>query len=312
LKISIIVPVYNEVESLSILADEIQSAMDSVTDEFEIIIVDDGSTDGSPTVIEELCEKHAYCKAIILTRNYGKSAAYMAGFDLAQGETIITLDADLQDNPAEIPRVLQKLKKGFDLVIGWKKGRINNEWYKTVPSKVYNRIKAVLFGIPLTDSNSGFRAMNQAVAKSLDLYGDRYRFIPELSHLNGFKVGEIPVRHRKRKFGESKYGPTRFYTGIMDLISVRFLSHYSSKPLHFFGLIALPLLFLGGCLELYVLIQKLMGSMFRTHIAALIIGVLFILVGVQFLILGLLGEMITSQTRRRELPSIKSTIGFSE
>jgi glycosyltransferase involved in cell wall biosynthesis len=230
-------------------------------------------------------------------KNYGKSAAYSRGFLSAKGRIIITLDADLQDNPGEIPKLLRLLDNGQDLAVGWKQDRLSNEPAKKTASWVFNRIVRVFFGIRLHDSNSGFRAMRREVAKSLELYGDLYRFIPEIAHSKGYKVAETGVSHRRRKFGQTKYGPTRFWTGFLDLITVRFLSRFIQKPLHFFGTVGLFPLSVGLALEAYVLAKKLSGEPFATHLAALIIGVLLILVGLQFIATGLIGEMISKQSK---------------
>jgi len=276
---------------------------------YEIIFIDDGSNDGSAEVLLNLAKEDENVRFIGFYNNYKKSAAYTAGFNAARGELIFTLDSDLQDVPSEMPKLLDKINEGCDLVVGWKQKRLNNEPLKKIPSFFYNAIKRKLFGLKLHDSNSGFRCMKKSVAMSLSLYGDRYRFIPEFAHMSGFKVAEVPTLHRSRKFGKSKYGGSRFVTGLMDLLSVRYIARYSTKPLHFFGLLSFLTIFLGGGLEIYVLIAKLAGSNFQTHIAAIIIGVLFIILGFLFLGIGLLGEML-SQSRRSTEYAIKHKYGF--
>ena len=292
-ELSFVVPACNEAGNVTPLHREITAVAAELGPPFELILVDDGSTDGTAREIEALAASDPRLVCVRFSRNRGKSEAYAAGFSAASGERVVTLDADGQDDPAEIPRLLAALEEGYDLVVGWKQGRFGNEPVKTVPSRFYNALKGFCFGLRLHDSNCGFRAMRAAVAKSLRLYGDQYRFLPEIAHLAGFAVTEVPVTHRPRTRGQSKYGPRRFWTGLLDLLAVRFVTAYLHKPLHFFGTLALAPVFLGAVLELYVLGQKvILGSPFRHHVAALVIGVLFLLLGVQLLTIGLIGEML--------------------
>ena len=233
---SIIIPVFNEAASIPQLHDELSVAIKEViasgnrkkkgaaTDQYEIIFVDDGSTDGTTHLLRKLAMNDSHCRLIRLNRNHGKALAYTAGFDAALGQYVITLDGDLQDVPSEIPKILTKLVEDeFDLVVGWKSNRFENEPMKALPSKIFNRLKGTLFRLSLHDSNSGFRVMRREVAKSLNLHGGQYRFIPEIAQLSGFKVGEAPVHHRARLYGNSKYGPMRFWTGLIDMFSVWFM-----------------------------------------------------------------------------------------
>lgn len=310
--ISIVIPVRDEEESIRPLLDSLVPVMEKIGRPWEAIFVDDGSTDGTRSLLREAAGDIPAVKAIRFTRNFGKAAAYMAGFRAAGGSVIVTMDSDLQDDPREIPRLLRTLKEGDnDLVVGWKKNRLANEPVKKIPSFIYNKCKSLLFGLSLRDSNCGFRAMRRSVMESLDLYGGNYRFIPELANLRGFWIAEIPVRHRPREYGHSKYGAFRFWTGLLDLLTVRFLTGFVARPLHFFGTAGLVPLLLGGMLEFYVLIAKLMGSTFRTHLAAMIIGVLLIVVGVQLIATGLVCEMISAQGRRRTY-EIAGRHGFGE
>lgn len=297
---SVIVPAFNEVESVAELAAEIKAALDKAGGDFELIFVNDGSYDGTAEKLDELARADRRIRVLHLQRNSGKSAAYSAGFDAATGELVVTLDADLQDDPAELPKLLAALDSGADLAIGWKQGRLGNEPGKTVPSRFFNALIHLLFGLRLHDSNSGFRAMRRPVAQSLELYGDLYRFIPELAHRRGFRVTEAGVQHRRRRYGRSKYGVTRFWTGVLDLLTVRFITGFTRKPLHFFGTLGLFPLLLGTGLEVYVLVRKLMGDRFQAHVAALITGVLLITVGIQLVATGLIGEMIAASSRGRE------------
>lgn len=296
MRTSMVIPVYNEACSIQLLYEELNPILTEIAQsnkaDCEVIFVDDGSTDSTAEEVSALAATDSRVKLIRMRRNRGKSAAYSAGFAASQGDIIITLDGDLQDDPAFIPKLLAKLQQGYDLVVGWKQNRLENEPVKTLSSRIFNSLKSLFFGLKLHDSNSGFRVMRSAVARSLQLHGDLYRFIPELAARQGFRVTELPVIHRRRRFGASKFGPGRFWTGLLDLLSVRFLIGFVHKPLHFFGTIGLFPLLSGLALEAYVLLRKLLGSRFQTHLAALIIGVLLIMIGVQLIAIGLIGEMI--------------------
>jgi glycosyltransferase involved in cell wall biosynthesis len=297
---SVIIPAFNESESVEELHAEVTTALTSLGDDFEIIFVDDGSYDGTGAKIDALADRDRHVRAIHFLRNFGKSAAYTAGFEAATGDIVLTIDADLQDDPAQLSDLLAKLDQGNDLVVGWKQHRLENEPSKTVPSRFFNLLVHLIFGLRLHDSNSGFRAMRRSVAASIELYGDLYRFIPELAYRKGFRVAEAGVQHRRRKHGHSKYGMTRFWTGVLDLLTVRFITGFTHKPLHFFGTVGLLPTLAGAAIEAYVLTCKFMGDQFRTHLAALIVGVLFIMVGIQIIATGLIGEMITAQNHRRD------------
>lgn len=299
-RISAVVPAFNEVESLDPLFDEVAGVLDGLNEPWELIFVDDGSNDGTVDKMWEIADRDTRVKVVKFVRNFGKSAAYMAGFAEVEGQIVVTLDADLQDDPNEIPKLLASLRDdGWDLIVGWKQGRAGNEPHKALPSKVFNGLIALLFGLRLHDSNCGFRVMRSEVAQSLDLYGDQYRFIPEFAHVKGFRVTEQGVNHRKRKFGRSKYGPKRFWTGLLDLMTVRFITAFADRPLHFFGTLGLGPFLLGVGIETYVLVAKLLGSTFQVHVAAIIIGVMLIVVGFQCIITGLIGEMLSAQQRSR-------------
>jgi glycosyltransferase involved in cell wall biosynthesis len=298
--VSVVVPALNEVQSIEPLYVEVSAVMDALGEGWELVFVDDGSGDGTVDKMWALADRDPRVRVVKFVRNFGKSAAYMAGFEQIRGRMVVTLDADLQDDPHEIPRMLGRMRaEGWDLIVGWKQGRTGNEPHKALPSKVFNGLIALLFGLSLHDSNCGFRVMRAEVARSLDLYGDQYRFIPELAHVKGFRVTEEGVNHRKRKFGRSKYGPKRFWTGLLDLITVRFITAFADRPLHFFGTFGLVPFVIGGGLEFYVLIAKLLGSTFQDHVGAIIIGVLLIIMGFQSVITGLIGEMLSAQQRAR-------------
>jgi glycosyltransferase involved in cell wall biosynthesis len=251
---SVIVPVFNEEKCIETLNDELIEVLGSMGESFEIIYVDDGSSDETYPTIKNLQKSDHRIEIISFVQNFGKSAVYTAGFEAAKGEIIITIDADLQDNPVEIPGLISELKQGpVDLVVGWKQKRLKNEPLKAVPSKVFNWLVSFIYGIELNDSNSGFRAMREEVALGIDLRGDLYRFIPQLAYMKGYRVKEVPVEHRKRKEGKSKYGPKRFWTGILDMITLRFITKYKNRPLHFLGTLGILPLIVGFGLEAYVL-----------------------------------------------------------
>ncbi len=297
MRYSVVIPARDEQDSVAELHRELAAVMERLGGDFEVIYVDDGSTDATPERLAAVVRSDPRARLIRFRANYGKSAAYSAGFAAASGEVVLTLDSDLQDDPAEIPNLLAALDEGFDLAVGWKQHRLENEPAKTLPSRVFNFVKRLVFGLRLHDSNSGFRAMRRAVAAALELRGDNYRFIPELAHFAGFRVTERPVAHRRRRFGHSKYGVTRFWTGLLDLVAVGFITRYARKPLHFFGTLGLVPLLAGVGLEAYVLVRKLGGSRFSEHLAALIVGVMLILVGLQLIATGLVGEMVAAGRR---------------
>jgi glycosyltransferase involved in cell wall biosynthesis len=296
---SVVIPAYNEVDSVEELYQELISILEPRGESFEILFADDGSTDGTSEKLAEIQQRDTRVRVLRFIRNVEKSAAYTAAFRATRGDVVITLDADLQDDPHEIPKLLERLEEGNDLVVGWKMHRLENEPGKTIPSRLFNALLHRAFGLQLRDSNSGFRVMRNPVAKSLDLYGDMYRFIPQLAFVKGFRVAEEGVAHRKRKYGVSKYGPKRFWTGLLDLLTVRFLTRFSQKPLHFLGTVGLVPFALGVLLEIYVLLQKLTGDLFQNHIAAIIVGVMLMLLGFQCIVSGLLGEMLSARTHQQ-------------
>ena len=292
MKISLIIPVFNEEKSLPKLYQEINSVMQSLRRSFEIIFIDDGSTDRSIEVIQRLKRRDRHIKAIQFRGNLGKSAALAAGFKRAQGEVIITLDADLQDNPTEIPNLLSKLEEGYDLVCGWKKRR-HDPFSKVFPSRTWNFFTSLLSGVKLHDFNCGLKAYRQEVAKNLILYGELYRLIPILAAEKKFKITEIPVKHRRRKYGQSKFGWERFIKGFLDMITVVFLTKFTRRPAHFFGSLGVSLFLIGLIADLYVVGIKVSTGTTQGRIPLLLAGILFMVLGVQLLSTGLIAEMIT-------------------
>jgi glycosyltransferase involved in cell wall biosynthesis len=301
--ISVIIPVYNEEKNVPILIDKFLNLSGLVGKEWEVIFVDDGSTDDTFSELKKIREKIPQIKIVHFGINAGKAAAYTAGFQLASGNVIITMDGDLQDDPAEIPSFLSALAKGSDLVVGWKyqgKGSAG----KAVPSRIFNSLLSILTGLKVNDSNCPFRAMKRDVARSLNIYGDLYRFIPYLAFQKGYKVTEIKVENYPRRFGSSKYGISRLFNGVMDLMTVLFISRYSTRPLHFFGIPGLLSLVLGFFIDVFLVVQGFFITGRIGHTALLIMGVMLIVIGIQFISLGLLGELlVTAKTiELKDLP----------
>jgi glycosyltransferase involved in cell wall biosynthesis len=295
--LSLVIPVYNEVESLPELYARLTEVLGGLSLVYEIVFIDDGSTDGTFEGLRTLYDRDPHVRALRFRRNFGKTAALVAGFDECRGSTIMTMDADLQDDPSEIPNFLAKLDEGFDLVSGWKKDR-QDPISKTLPSKVFNRVVSTATGIHMHDFNNGFKAYRREVTEELKLYADLHRFIPVMASWRGFKVVEIPVKHHPRKYGKSKFGAGRFAKGMLDFFKVLFLTRYMQKPLHLFGGIGAVLVFIGVVVGLY-----LSEEHFRTgnigQRPLLDLAILLVITGVQLFSLGLLGEMLRNVSYRR-------------
>ncbi len=297
--ISIIIPVYNEVESIRELHGELTHVL-SRYDHYELVFVDDGSSDGSIDLLNELSNTDGHTKVIQFYRNYGKAAALAEGFKYSSGDYVVTMDADLQDDPAEIPNLVSKLEEGYDLVSGWKKTR-HDPWTKRWPSKFFNLITRLMTGVKIHDFNCGLKIYRNSVIKTVEIYGGRHRYIPALAGQKKFKVSEIVVNHRSRKFGVTKYGGARLFHGFFDLITILFLNRYTQQPLHLFGMVGIILSTMGLSVEIYVLYLKyLLGEPFQRHIALLVFGVMLILIGIQFISMGLLGEMMARSQQSKE------------
>ena len=304
---SVVLPLFNEVDSLAILFGELDTAFKNQAVEF--IFVDDGSHDGSWSVVRKLAAADPRIKAIRLRRNFGKAAALTAGFSVCTGSIVLTLDADLQDNPAEVHRFLKEIESGLDVVSGWKKTR-HDPWHKVAPSRLFNWVVSRLTGCQLHDHNCGFKAYRREVLKEVEIYGELHRFIPVLAFARGFKVGEIEVNHRARKFGSSKYGLTRLVKGFLDLMTVRFLTRFRQSPLHILGTMGLVMLLVGGIGMIYMAGYWLthpdpIGSRPLLTYSATLLGV-----GAQLLSLGVLAELVTSYNLRpKDTYSVAEQIG---
>ena len=292
-QLSLVIPAYNEAESLPLLLEEIRAVCEAHSIDYEVIVVDDGSTDGTFNRVRDMAAADSRIHAVRFRRNSGKAAALAEGFRRARGERVITMDADLQDNPAEIPPLLKMLDDGADMVSGWKKVR-HDPWHKTAPSKLFNAVTAAASGIKLHDFNWGLKAYRSEVVKSVNLYGELHRYVPVLAHWDGFSVAEKVVEHRARRYGVSKYGWARFTNGLFDLVTLMFLHRYTRRPLHLFGLVGLLFALAGtGVLAYFGIDWLLTGAL---HIRPLMLaGVASMLVGVQFVSIGLLGELINQR-----------------
>lgn len=295
--ISVVVPLLNEERSLEALYVEIAAALEPLDEEFEVVFVDDGSTDASASVLAKLHDEMPNVVVVQLRRNFGKAAALQAGFLEARGEYVVTIDADLQDDPAEIPAMLAKLDEGFDLVSGWKTRR-NDPLLRRVFSRWFNWATGAVSGVHLHDVNCGLKAYRAEVLEGMRLYGELHRFIPVLASYRGFKVAEMPVNHRARQHGRSRYGPERYLRGFFDLLSVTFMGRYRHRPLHLFGGVGLLMGSAGLIILLYLTTVKLWGGSIGTR-PLLTLGVLLVVVGIQFVSLGLISELVTSQHEER-------------
>ena len=297
-EISVVIPLFNEEQSLRELFDKLRNVLNR-SGRFELIFIDDGSTDSSMRVLHELRNRDRRVKIIRFRRNYGKSAALSVGFAKAEGDIIITMDADLQDDPNEIPNLVNEIKKGYDLVSGWKKKR-RDPLSKTIPSKFFNFVTSVITGIKIHDFNCGLKAYRKEVVKEVEIYGELHRYIPVLAHWLGYKVGEIPVQHHQRKFGKTKFGVGRFWKGFLDLLTVIFTTRYMQRPLHLFGFWGLAFFLSGFAIDLYLVILKFTEGVALSNRPLFVGGILLIIVGVQFISIGLIGELITKTRRTPE------------
>lgn len=303
--LSFIIPIRDEKPSLKQLIKEIETVCKKIKKTYEIIFVDDGSLDGSFKLIKDLHLKNKNIKGIKLKRNFGKSTALSAGFQASFADVVITMDGDLQDNPIEIPRFLKKLDKGFDLVSGWKKKRID-PLTKTIPSIMFNFVTSKLTRVNIHDFNCGFKAYRREVVSSLQLHGELYRFIPVMAYQKGYRVTEITVKHRKRKYGKSKYGLSRLLSGFLDLITILFLTGYSSRPGHFFGTIGILFFIPGFLIGSYITYLRISTGGISYHYPLLFLGVLLMIMGIQFISIGLLAEMILGSKKQSNSEEIIS------
>ncbi|MBZ0203894.1 MAG: glycosyltransferase family 2 protein [Ignavibacteria bacterium] len=306
--VSVVVPLYNEEDSLVELSVALKKVLDNLRCSWEVIFVDDGSTDTSFQKLQEINRVNSRFKALKFKRNYGKSSALQEGFKAAKGDYVITMDADLQDDPEGIPALITKLKEGYDLVSGWKKVR-HDPFIKKHTSKLFNGVTSMMVGLKLHDYNCGLKAYKKDVVKNIKVYGEMHRYIPALAHLSGYKVTEIPVTHHERKYGKTKYGLSRFFNGLFDLITVLFTTKYIKRPLHLFGFIGVLSFLSGFGILLYLTILKFFESTPISGRPLFFVGILLAIVGVQFFSIGLIGEMITKTSVENDNVIIDKTLG---
>ena len=314
--LSIVVSLYNEAESLPELVSWIEKVMDRENYDYELIMVDDGSRDGSWEVIQALAKKNNNIRGISFRRNYGKSAALYCGFEAAAGRVVVTMDADLQDSPEEIPEMYSMITgQGYDIVSGWKQHRQDNKLTKNLPSKLYNATARMITGLKLHDMNCGLKAYRNEVVKNIEVYGEMHRYIPYLAKNAGFdKITEKPVHHQKRKYGKSKFGINRFINGFLDLLSLWFLSTFGKKPMHFFGLTGTLTFAAGGVIAVWLIIDKLTaqahGLQFRpvTDQPLFYLALVALIAGIQLFLSGFIAEMISRSGADRNHYNIKDRI----
>jgi glycosyltransferase involved in cell wall biosynthesis len=309
MRISVIIPLLNEADSLGELHQRLTAALAPFSP-YEIIFIDDGSTDNSMAVLEKLATTDTHTKVIQFRRNYGKAAALAAGFTSALGGMIITMDADLQDDPAEIPNLVAKLNEGYDLVSGWKVNR-RDPISKTLPSKLFNAVTGMMVGLKLHDFNCGLKGYRKEVTEEVQIYGDLHRYIPALAHLKGFKVTELGVLHHPRKHGKSKYGWERYARGMLDLLTILFMGRYKTRPLHLFGSTGLFIFAVGVVIDLYILSLKIRFDNIQNRGPLLLGGIMLTILGIQFVSTGLLAELITNTTQASgNQYTVRKKLGF--
>ena len=298
-ELSIVIPVHNEEKNVEELHEKLITVLSSLKKNHEIIFVDDGSTDNTFEVLRNLynSQHDGVLKVIRFRRNFGKSAALSAGFKLADGNIIITMDGDLQDDPTEIPNFIEKRNEDYDLIVGWKFNR-KDPLSKKIPSKIFNKLTSTLSGLSLHDFDCGFKTYRKEVVKNLRIYGELHRYIPALVHWMGYRVGEIKVKHHPRRFGKTKYGASRLIKGFLDLITVTFLTRYIKRPLHLFGALGLLSSFVSFILGLYLLYVKYGLGLKIGDRPLLLLVILLVILGIQLISIGLLGEMIVSTTKQ--------------
>jgi len=316
--LSIIIPLFNERESIPELLEQLYAAMheQKLRDlfvepfSFEIIMIDDGSTDESSKLICSLIESRPEIRLISFQRNFGKTAALSAGFMVATGNYVCTIDADLQDDPFAIQVMIKKLQEGYDLVSGWKQYR-KDPVSKTLPSKLFNTVTRLFTGITIHDFNCGLKVYRREVIRHLELHGDMHRYIPVLAHWTGFRITEIPVSHRARKFGRTKYGSSRFFSGFFDFLSVIFITRYLRRPMHFFGMAGLTSFFCGFVISLYVTLDKILLHKPVSNRPILFFGILLLILGVQLFSTGLLGEMLSTSSSKGSPFAVRETVNLT-
>lgn len=313
--VSVVIPLFNEIESIPQLHSQLTATLDTLDRRSEIILVDDGSTDGSNAVLKEIQEADKRVWVIQLRRNFGQAAAFSAGFDLARGEVIITMDGDLQNDPADIPELLEKIDEGYDVVSGWRINRKDGFITRRIPSVMANALISKVTGVRLHDYGCSLKAYRHEVVKNIRLYGELHRFIPALASWMGIRVAELPVNHFPRKHGRSKYGIGRTIKVILDLITVKFLLDYATRPLQIFGLAGMLSFVIGMGISLYLTVLRLFFGVGLSDRPILLLAILLIMLGVQLILMGLLGELIVRtyhESTEKPIYAVREILGEGE
>ena len=313
LEISVVIPFLNEEPNLQPLCEELTQSLDGFGREYELVFIDDGSTDGGVELLKGLRDQIPQIKVVSLRRNFGQTAAMAAGLDYATGKVVVTIDADRQNDPADIPAMVEKLEEGYDLVCGWRHQRKDGAIMRKLPSKIANRLIAKTTGVVLHDYGCTLKAMTLEVAKKITLYGEMHRFIPAVASAVGVKIAEVKVNHRARVAGESKYGISRTFRVILDLITVKFLLRFSARPIHFFGMPGLACGSIGGIILAYLVFARLVLGESLSDRPMLMFAFILILIGVQFILFGLIGEMQTRtyhESQDKPIYHVRHTVGI--
>ena len=315
IKLSIVIPTYNEQKNISILYSEIKSKLKGKIRDYEIIFIDDGSRDGTFDELQKISSRDKIVKVIRHLTNVGQSGAIATGAKYAKGETIVTMDSDLQHNPEDILGLLKKLNDGYDVVCGWRKERKGSDSFvkKTIPSKISNFLIRMITHTKLHDTTGGMRAFKSKVTKEIELYGEMHRYLPILAVWKGFRVSEAPINVRKRKYEKTKYKASRIFRGFLDLIAVKYFISYSTRPLHLFGLLSFILVFLGGLIEFGLIVARIgYGVHITPYLPLFLLGILLIIIGINFFGLGLIGDMIShnSSVRNKQEHIIEKSINI--
>ncbi|MGH1543743.1 MAG: glycosyltransferase family 2 protein [Arenicella sp.] len=312
--ISVVVPFLNEEPNLQPLCEELIAALDPMGRDYELVFIDDGSTDKGVELLTKLHEESPQIKIVSLRKNFGQTAAMVAGLDYSSGDIVLTIDADRQNDPADIPAMVAKLEEGYDMVCGWRHKRKDAAIMRKLPSKIANRLIAKTTGVVLHDYGCTLKAMTKEVAKTITLYGEMHRFIPAVASGMGVRIAEVKVNHRARVAGESKYGISRTFRVILDLITVKFLLKYSARPIHFFGMPGLVSSGVGGAILSYLVFARVFFGMSLSDRPLLIFAILLIILGVQFILFGLIGEMQTRtyfESQDKAIYNVRRTVGLS-
>lgn len=313
--ISVVIPVFNEEENIELLYTKIKQSLDNLGKEYEIIFIDDGSTDKTPALLHKIFREDRKVKGIIFRRNFGQTAAISAGFDYAKGEIIVTLDADLQNDPKDIPQLIEKIEEGFDVVSGWRAERKDPFFSRRLPSHISNWLISFFTGVKLHDYGCTLKAYRREIAKDIRLYGEMHRFLPALASWVGASIYEVKVSHHPRKYGKSKYGFSRINRGFLDLLTVKFLLSFAARPIQIFGKFGLVSIFLGFICGIILVVMKVVSRVDMTGNPFLYLSILFLLIGGQFISMGLLGEIISRtyhESQNKSIYFVKEVLDYKK